>query len=261
MTLIRAFNDRRTQVVSIAGDSDWVAWVEGSLQPNFVDWALYSYDRRSGAIRALSSAPKPYQTTPPVMISMSKGMIVLSAVEAADGVFHVYAVNADGSGSRVIAANAKGPQIVWPWVLYDSISLGAAGTLVRLNLETSEVQPIAGPTDVSYFAYDGTSLAWISANTNHIFLQAPITASPAELYSGRYLEFVSISNRLVGWGQDKGTFVYDRKLRVIVQLSQLYDFYPVISGGALDWLYQPDPIANNPFEGTVWRQVNINDLP
>ena len=139
---------------------------------------------------------------------------------------------------------------------------GTSDRLVRQNLETGEVQQITGPADVSYFAYDGEALAWIPTNTNEIFLQAPIDSAPIQLNpGGRYLEFPTINSRLVGWGQDQGTFVYDRKLRVIVQLSNLYDFYPTMSDQALDWEYQPNPNASNPFEGTVWRDINVADLP
>jgi hypothetical protein len=35
----------------------------------------------------------------------------------------------------------------------------------------------------------------------------------------------------------------------------------VISAGALDWLYQPNPNAVKNVEGIVWRAVNVDDLP
>jgi hypothetical protein len=114
VTLIRSLSGR-TQAFSVVGDTGWVAWVEGSIQPSFVDWVIYSYDRQAGVIRTLASAPKTYPYTPSVAISMSRGVIVWSAVEASDGVFHVSAVNADGTDLRILASNAKGPQIVWPW--------------------------------------------------------------------------------------------------------------------------------------------------
>jgi hypothetical protein len=262
-TIIRPFSNSAVQVVWIVGDSSWVVWVEGSIQPNFVDWIMYSYDRQSGQVRTLAAAPRPYAITQSLIISMSRGVIVWSAVEASDGVYHVYAINADGSHLRVVAANAKGPQVVWPWVVYDvkPAQTGIGATLARQNLETGEVQQIAGPTDVSYFAYDGEALAWISGDTNDVYLQPSIGSRPVKLNSGRYLQFVSINSRLVGWGQDRGAFVYDRKLRAVVQLSNLYDFYPVMSQQALDWLYQPNINASNPFEGTVYREVNVGDLP
>jgi hypothetical protein len=264
VTIIRAFTNRASQVVSIVGDSNWIAWVEGSIQPSFVDWILYSYDRQSGQIRTLAAAPKSHPITPIIQISMSHGVIVWSAVEAPDGVYHVYSVNADGSGSiNILAANAKGPQIVWPWVVYDvrPAAPGTSATLARQNFETGQVQQMAGPADVSYFAYDGEALAWISGDTNHIFLQPTLDSAPIELHSGHYLQFVTLNSRLVGWGQDEGALVYDRKLAAIVQLSNLYDFYPVLSDQAVDWLYQPNPNATRPFEGTVWRQVDVRDLP
>lgn len=265
VTIIRSFLNPDSQVVSIAGDGDWVAWVEASLQPSFADWTLYSYDRRTGQIRTLAAAPKPYQNTPYVAISMSHGVVVWSAVESSDEILRVYAINADGSGLRVVAQNARGPQIVWPWIVYavKPVAPGSPSHLVRENLQTGELKQIVGPSDVSYFAYDGEALAWIPGNTNHIYLQAPINSTPIELYpgNGRYFQFPTLNQRLVGWGQDQGAFVYDRKLGEVVQLSNLYDFYPVMSDQALDWLDQPNPNAANPFDGTVWREINVSDLP
>ena len=263
VTVIRAFTNPRTQVVSIAGDSNWVAWVEGSLEPSFADWVMYSYDRHSGQIRTLAAAPKTNPFTPFLALSMAHGVIVWSAVEAPDGIFHVYAVNADGSNLRVLAANAQGPQISWPWVVYDEkpASTGSPATLARQNIETGEVLPIAGPADASYFAYDGEALVWISPDSQSLFLQSPIDSSPSLLASGQHMQFVSVNQRLVGWGQDKGARAYDRKLKVTVALSDLHGFCPVMSAQALDWLYQPNPSASNPYDGTVWREVNVSDLP
>jgi hypothetical protein len=271
VTVIRRFTNPRTQVVWIVGDADWIAWVEGSLMPSFQDWVLYSYDRHTTRIRTLASAPKPYLNTPSLMISISHGVIVWSAVEAPDGVFRVYAINADGSGLRVLAADAKGPQIVWPWVVYDVKPTAARpqAILVQQNLESGEVREIPGPTDVSYFAYDGESLAWISSGTcspvacapTDLFLQSPLESAPLRIASGQHLQFVSMNQRLVGWGQPEGARVYDRKLRLIIQLSSLHGFYPVISAQALDWLYRPNPNASNPYEGAVRKEVNVSDLP
>lgn len=263
IAVLRRFSNPAFQVVSIGADDNWIVWAEGSLEPNFADWTIYSYGRRSHQIRTLATAPPSHPNTPLVTICISRGVVVWSAVEAPDQVFHVYAINADATGRRVVASDAQGPQIAWPWVAYSikPTSAGSASVLVRRNLSTNDVQHIAGPTNASYFAYDGTSLAWISSDMRDIYLDAPLDSAPRLLYSGRYLQFVSLSARLVGWGEDKGALVYDRKLRTVVQLSNLYDFYPVLSGGALDWLYQPDPHPTDPFVGTVMNQVNVADLP
>jgi hypothetical protein len=141
--------------------------------------------------------------------------------------------------------------------------------LVQQNLQSGQVREIAGPTDVSYFAFDGESLAWISSGTcspvacapTDLFLQSPLESAPLRITSGQHLQFVSMNRRLIGWGQPEGARVYDRKLRVIVQLSGLYGFYPVVSAQALDWLYRPNAIAANPYEGAVWKGVNVSDLP
>jgi len=262
LSVLRRFTNSQTQVVSTAGDTGWIAWVEGNNQFNFADWALYSYNRTTHQIRQLAAAPKPFPDTGYVAISMSHGVIVWSAV-GDDAVYHVYAINADGSGLQVLASNARGPQIVWPWVMYDGKPTrpGAGAQMVLQNIESGEVKNLTNPTDVAYFAYDGQSIAWVSGNTNDIYLMAPIGAPPLHIFSGRYLQFVSMNNRVVGWGQDKGALAYDRKLNVIVQLSTLYDFYPVISDEALDWLVQPDPHASDRFANTVLKIINVADLP
>lgn len=263
ITIIRPFTNPNTQVVWIVGDATWVVWVEGSLQPTFVDWVLYSYNRQSRQIRTLAAAPKPYQNTGLVIPSMSKDAIVWSAVEAADGIHRVYAINADGTDLRVLEKNAVGPQIVWPWVVYDTVPSSPAshGTLSRENLETGETQAIRGPTDVSYFAYDGEALAWISGDTSSVFLQTPINAPARQLFTGAHLQFVSLNQRLVGWGQVEGALAFDRKLGLVVQLSNLLEYYPAISAQAIDWLYQPNPNAIDRFSGTVWELGDMSQLP
>jgi hypothetical protein len=263
ITIIHQFTNKGAQVVWIVGDATWVVWVEGSLQPTFVDWVLYSYNRETGQIRTLAAAPKPYPNTTLVIPSMSNGVIVWSAIEGADRVYRVYAINADGTNMRVLTVNAVGPQIAWPWVVYDVVpsSSTSHGTLSRENLETGEIQAIKGPIDVSYYAYDGEALAWISGDTNSVFLQAPISAPPMQLFAGAHLQFVSLNHRLVGWGQVEGALVFDRKLRMVVQLSNLLDYYPAISAQAIDWLYQPNPNATDPFSGTVYELGDVSQLP
>jgi hypothetical protein len=114
---------------------------------------------------------------------------------------------------------------------------------------------------VSYCAYDGEALAWVSGDTSSVFLQSPIDTPPRQLFAGRYLQFVSLNQRLVGWGQDKGALAFDRKLGIVVQLSNLYDSYPAISASAIDWAYQPNPNAVDPFYGAVWELGDVSQLP
>lgn len=263
IAIIRPFTKPNAQVVGIVGDATWVVWVEGSIEPTFADWVLYSFNRQSRQIRTLAAASKPYPNTPLLNPSMSNGVIVWSAVEAADGIERVYSVNPDGTNVRVLQTNAVGPQISWPWVMYDTIpnSPTSHQTLIRRNLETGETQAISGPIDVSYYAYDGEALAWISGDTSSVFLQSPLDAPPTQIFAGAHLDFVSLNQRLVGWGQNQGATVFDRKLRVVVQLSNLVNYYPAISAQAFDWLYQPNPNATNPFSGTVYELGDVSKLP
>jgi hypothetical protein len=76
-----------------------------------------------------------------------------------------------------------------------------------------------------------------------------------------HLQFVNLNQRLVGWGQNEGAFAYDRKLRIVVRLSNLSLAYPVIGAQAIDWGYQPNPNATDPFSGAVWELGDISQLP
>jgi len=263
ITMIRRFTKPHAQVVWIAGDKTWLVWVEASLQPTFSDWVMYSFNRETAQIRTLAAAPTPYPNTPLVIPSISNGVVVWSAIAAPDGIERVYAVNADGSNLRTLLANAVGPQIVWPWVMYDTAptSPTASGTLSRMNLESGVTEAITGPSNVSYYAYDGEALAWISGDTTGIFLQSPVTARPTQIFAGGNLEFVTLNQRLVGWGQNQGAFAFDRKLGLVVQLSDLGNYYPAFGADAFDWLYQPNANAANPFSGTVYEMANISALP
>jgi hypothetical protein len=263
ISIIRPFTKPNAQVLWIVGDDTWVVWVEGSLQPTFADWVLYSYNRQSRQIRVLAAAQKPYPNTPLVIPSMSNGVVVWSAIEATDGIERVYSAKADGTDLRVIRVNAVGPQIAWPWVVYDSAPSGSSSheTLFRQNLVTGETSAVTGPVDVSYYAYDGEALAWISGDTDGVYLQAPITAAPRQLFAGAHLQFVSLDQRLVGWGQIQGAMAFDRKLGVVVQLSGLGEYYPAISAQAFDWLYQPNPATPDSFSGVVYELGDVSALP
>jgi len=70
-----------------------------------------------------------------------------------------------------------------------------------------------------------------------------------------------VNSRLIGWGQNEGAFVYDRKLKLVVQLSDLTNFYPTIGVTGIDWLVQPNPNASDPYSNTVEQQINLSNLP
>lgn len=262
LSVLRQFSNPLSQVVSTAGDAQWIVWVEGSNPFDFADWALYSYNRTTRQIRQLAAALKPYPSIGFLSIYISQGVVVWSAT-GADGLYRAYAVNADGTDFKILALNARGPQIIWPWVMYDAqaATTGAGAHMVLKNIVSSEVTDLATPTDVAYFAYDGKSIAWVTGDTNDLWLMAPIGSKPQHIYSGSHLQFVSMNSRVVGWGQNLGALAYDRKLKVVVRLSSLFEFYPVVSDGALDWLYQPDPKASDQFANTVEEMVDVADLP
>ena len=267
MTVLRRFTNPNAQVVSMAADDSWLAWVEGSLQPNFEDWSVFSYNLESHNILTLAAAPKPdgvrYPTTQSVSVSISHGVVVWSAADNYEGVYHVSVINADGTGGKAIASDARRPQIVWPWVMYDSkpTSSDVKVDLTRQNLSTGAIEHIKGPVSLSYFAYDGKTVAWVSGDAKELDFMPSLEATPEKLFAGNSLQFVSMNSRVIGWGEERGAFAYDRKLNAIIQLSSLSGLYPTISAGAMDWLFQPDPAAKNPLDNTVERQLDMNQLP
>ena len=266
MRVIRTFNSPRDQIVSMADDNAWMVWVEASLEPNFDDWTIYSYNRATASIRRIVFAPKPdglhYPNTGFVFVSISNGMITWSAAESYDSVRRIYLINADGSNLKTLATNAHGPQLVWPWILYvqEPGTTGGRSDLIRRNLVTGAVDIVYPSAGMSYFAFDGGSVAWIMGN-NELFILGTIGARPVQLSAGQNLQFLSMNDRLLGWGEQDGSFVYDRKLHVIVQLATLSLFSPVLSAAALDWAFQPNPAASNPFDNYIERELDLRNLP
>jgi hypothetical protein len=197
------------------------------------------------------------------MISISQGVIVWSAIEGTDRIYHVYAIKADGVGRQTLAANARGPQISWPWVMYDvqPTTPGIADQLELRNLESGEIRTVSGPISVNYFAYDGSSVAWITQDGNSLYLMALNGGVPVLILSSSHLQFVQLNRRLIGWGQFEGAFVYDRKLRIIVRLADTYLFNPQLSDQAVDWMVRLSPITASMSDNSVLKMVNISDLP
>ena len=263
-TLIRKFSSPQTQLISIAADNDWIVWSEGSNQPDFADWVIYSSNRHDQAIRKLAAASRPdgvhYPSTPYVMVSISQGVVVWSAIIGIDKRERVFEIHADGTGFKILAKDAQAPQTVWPWVMFDTKPTGIdADHLTITNLQTGRVAAVPGPSGVGYFAFDGESVAWITQSYHDLSLMDISTESITPIVrSSINLQFVQLTHRLVSWGQADGSYVFDRKLKVIVKLGDIHNVYPFISEQALDWSQYQSPEAQN---SAVWEQLETRDLP
>jgi hypothetical protein len=264
ITTVRKFSNPQTQLVSIAADDNWVVWCEASLQPNFTDWVIYSYDRRTQATRAIAAASKPdgvhFPNTPDVMVWMSHGIVVWSAIVGTDQREHVYAINVDGTGLVTLASDAQGPQFVWPWVMFDTKAANESSDHLMLkNVESGQQAAVSGPSGIAYFAYDGTSVAWIDSSQQNLSIQDVAGGPATSIVLGRpHLQFVQSDSRLVGWGQDDGSYVFDRKLDMTIKLGNLGLRYPIVGATALDWFQSDSSGSQN---SPITKQVNVRDLP
>lgn len=264
-TLVRRFSDPQTQLISIAADKDWIVWVEASNQSNFGNWVIYSINRHSQVTRTLAKATRPdgvhYPDTPYVTVSISGGIVVWSAIVGTDRRERAYQIGADGTGLATLAEDAQAPQIIWPWVMFDTMprTSEAADHLTLENLETHQVVAVTGPSGVGYFAFTGNSVAWITQDFHDLsILDIGDGAIVPIVKNSINLQFVQASTRLIGWGQVDGTYVYDRKLGVIVKLGDILNSNPIISEQALDWSQYLSPGSRS---SAVWKQLNVRDLP
>jgi hypothetical protein len=141
-----------------------------------------------------------------------------------------------------------------------------ATRLVALNLDTG-VETDLGIEGASYFAATGTELAWIDASFQAISLRdlgtgrdQGIVDYRAQGQAGPHLQFLSLSERLITWGQTGGAWAYDRKLDILVRLASAEPFtYVYLKGGGLDWLDGRGP--GEPRTKSVLRLLETSSLP
>jgi hypothetical protein len=275
LVMLRHLPSTRHQVVYGDADDRWVVWVEASLQPNFEDWQLYAYDRQTHAVKEIAKAARGADgrpvPTPNVQPKVDHGMVVWSAgtAEAPVG-SHADSFIADlASGTvRVLVPESLGAVIEWPTVIVARhFPSAVSGTrLVAHDLGTGTETDV-GIEGAAYYAVGGGSLAWIDDTLGAVSVRDLATGRDRVIVdyrsvgqAGAHLQFVSLSDRLVAWGQSGGAWAYDRKRETLVRLATVEPFtYVYLNGAALEWLDGRRP--GDPRTATVLRMLDAMSLP
>jgi len=285
VTVLHHLPTERHQLSFADADDRWVVWVEASSQPNFEDWTLYAYDRQSRQLSKVASAataadgrPVP---TPYVQPKVDRGRVVWSAGTADEPVgtsADSFIVDLATGQVRVLASRSIGARISWPRALVARPAADAPRSirLFAIDLESGAETDLK-VEDATYVAINGAALAWIDKSSSAVFVRDLVTGeqrplvdyrNPRDQNDAPYLQFLSISERLVTWEQrprgshgSGGARAYDRKLDVVVHLSEsLVIGYVLLKGSAVGW-WDGRSSNDQPMSDVEIRFLNTKDLP
>ncbi len=261
ITEVKRFPNPSFQVTYADADERWVVWVEASQQPNFDDWSLYSYDRISRSVKALARAPLAPNGQPisgPTVVPRTDHGIVVwaAATKSAPLGTHADTYSADlQTGTiRTIAQDAIGPSLSWPFVVYSQHVSDSDPNLklIALDLQVGRHWEISGVISATYYALNGDSLVWIDQHNSAVRLRSLVESQDQVIVDfsplgqgGGFVQFPSITERVIAWSQKGGAWVYDRKLKVRMLLAAEDPLgYATVNGLGLDWFYTKDPASS-----------------
>lgn len=256
---IRRLPRPQSQVITASSEGDWVVWAEAADQPNFFDWTLLGYNRRTGGVTQLAAAvhqqghaiPGPYPT--PVV---SHDHVIWG-----EAIGPITTDNYDNAVVRLtdllsghittVATRAGLPVLSWPWAAWDQQSSGPNGYMALKNLETGQTTQIAGQP--ATFVLWGTSAAYDDVQSVSLlddFTRDSTHPLLLQLVSQLFhLQFVTLNDRIVAWQSDGPPQVYDRLERRLVTLPvATREITAFVSGRLLVWLDEepPDQQAKEP---------------
>jgi hypothetical protein len=251
----------------------WLVWAEGSKGISLIDWTIYLYDRLALTNRKIAEAaldpdghPVPTQWVQP---RIDHDTLVWSAGTAEPTLgMHVdcFLAPAAEGPVEVLVHDCKNPVISWPFVLYNK-HLGAENEpvveLTFMDLRTRQAHSFRGLRNVPYYALRDGLVVWSDSEAKVLHLGslegsddtvlADVRKGPAD-----YVQFPAISDRLVSWGQNKKSGLYDMKLKARVVLddpSRSFGFV-YLNRNTLAW-------AEAPLEPPALRirMINVRELP
>jgi hypothetical protein len=273
--LLHHLPSTRHQLLYGDADDRWVVWVEASVQPNFEDWQIYAFDRQSRALRLVASAAqgpdgKPVPT-PNVQPKVDHGQAVWSSGTVGSPLgTHVDSFIADLTTGdvRVLAQESLGAAIAWPVAIVGRHSSAAVlGTrLVAINLATGAETDLH-IENATYYAVTPNAVAWIDDSFQFIQIRELQSTSVrvvvdyrSQGQTGPRLQFLSMSERLLAWGQSGGAWAYDRKRNLVVRLATVEPFsFVYLKGTALEWLEGEKAGAPGPL--TDLRMLETTSFP
>jgi hypothetical protein len=219
-----------SQILWAGADERWVVWSEAPDQPNFYDWVVRAYDRRTRTVRELARAATVGGQAvqgPEADPSVSYGLAVwgqATGAGVAPGQLAQAAVRqadlATGAVST-LATSALSPSISLPWVSWFVSTGNGTGYVRASNRETGQTVRVdqVPPT----FVLDGASAAYNDPQSLSVWLIDDLASGAArEIARGAdatdHLEWITLNPRIVAWSQSAATQVYDRAEQRLVSL-------------------------------------------
>jgi hypothetical protein len=266
---LHATRTPRSQLLGATSDGDWVVWSEATDVLRNADWTMYAYnmstkqttrlaqaERVSGAVAA-GTMPRPV---------MDHGLVVWAqaTTSAASATASVVFTRDITSGAVTTLGAGMDPRVSWPWVAWrdesgrDKVRLDepvASDVMRLLNVQTQELLSISG--SAQSLALSGVSLAICRARSLELVddvaqhLHTPATILSVE--SPNHLQDVTISDRLIGWTEVGPAEVWDRLLRVFVEL-------PIRNGQSATWTQGSTLVWLDPQSPEEQRQDVENNL-
>ncbi len=261
---IRALLQPQSQVLGVSIDDHWLAWSEATDQPTFFDWTMFLYNRDTGQVAELASAPRdatghaaPGPNTPRVV---SKGYVIWSQplapiTQGNDASLKNAVVRLKDLATgqiTTLATRAGQSTLAWPWAAWGQITSGTGRYITLKNMLTGQElrlqqQPVTVVLCGPSLAYDDTSGVYVnddfSTNTGSGVVNPGVSiAAPRNV--AEHLEFVTLNNRLVAWSQQiEQPPIWDRLLQRSVLL-------PTTNGRSDSWVggrtlvwFEPEPQA------------------
>ncbi|HEX3269181.1 MAG TPA: hypothetical protein VHR15_00935 [Ktedonobacterales bacterium] len=237
----------RSQLLGAATDGDWVVWSEATDVLRNADWTLYAYNTATKQISQLAQADRlngeAIAGTMPYPV-MDHGLVVWAQETAkfpADQPQSTVRALDITTGATTTLGVGIDPSISWPWVAWRNESGRdkvrpdvpvASDTLNVQNVQTQEIIRVHGSAES--LTLDGRALAVCQARSLDIVndftkgLKASTTILSVD--APNHLQDVTMSARLIGWTQVGPAEVWDRLLRVFVEL-------PIRNGQSATWVH------------------------
>jgi hypothetical protein len=244
---LHATRTPRSQLLGAVSDGDWVVWSEATDVLRNADWTIYAYNMTTKQMTQLAQADQlngeAIAGTMPYPI-MDHGLIVWaqetanSPTDRPRSVVHALDIT---TGAATTLGVGIDPSISWPWVAWrdesgrDTVRPDvpvASDTLNVRNLQTQEILRMHGSAES--LTLDGHALAVCQTRSLDVVtdftkgLKASTTI--LNVSAPNHLQDVTMSTRLIGWTQVGPAEVWDRLLRVFVEL-------PIRNGQGATWVH------------------------
>jgi hypothetical protein len=282
---LHASRTPRSQLLGAASDGDWIVWSEATDVLRNGDWTMYAYNVATKQITQLAQADRlngeaiagvmPYPT-------MDHGLIVWAQETASSPTVQprsvVRALDITTGATATLGAGMD-PSISWPWVAWrdesgrDTVRSDvpvASDTLNVQNVQTQEILRMHGSAES--LTLDGHALAVCQTGSLAVVNDLTKGLSPSttilNVSAPNHLQDVTMNARLIGWTQVGPAEVWDRLLRVFVEL-------PIRNGQSATWVHgntlvwldpeppeaQRDDVEKNLYPTPDIKVIDVTMLP